>query len=88
MKHYFGSIVKLLTIILLVGTIYHQRVEINELKHKELGDNTTAPTIDSLQNELFIQHTIVDRYDITLERLRETNPTAAEQFEELYRQSE
>lgn len=88
MKHYFGSIVKLLTIILLVGTIYHQRVEINELKHRELGDNTTTPTIDSLQNELFIQHTIVDRYDIALEGLRETNPTAAEQFEELYRQSE
>jgi len=88
MKHYFGSIVKLLTIILLLGTIYHQRAEINKLKHKELGSGTTIPTIDSLQNELFIEHTTVDRYEITVERLRETNPTAAEQFEELYSQSE
>jgi len=46
------------------------------------GDIEKAHTIDSLQSELFVQQTIVGRYEVTLEHLKETNPKAAKEFED------
>ena len=46
------------------------------------GDIQKAQTIDSLQSELFVQKTIVGRYELTLEHLKEVNPNAAKQFED------
>lgn len=36
---------------------------------------------DSLQSEDFVKGTIIGRYEITLEMLKEENPKAADQFE-------
>lgn len=36
---------------------------------------------DSLQSEDFVKGTIITRYEITLEMLKEENPKAADQFE-------
>ena len=45
------------------------------------GDIEKAQTIDSLQSELFVQHTINMRYEMALEMLKEENPKAAEAYE-------
>ena len=45
------------------------------------GDIQKAQTIDSLQSELFVQQTIVGRYEVALEMFKEENPKGAEQFE-------
>jgi hypothetical protein len=37
---------------------------------------------DSLKNELFIEHTNVDRYEIALDRLREEDSISAQKFED------
>ncbi len=37
---------------------------------------------DSLRNEDFIKGTIIGRYEITLEHLKEVNPKAASEFED------
>ena len=37
-------------------------------------------TIDSLQDELFIQKSYVGRYELTLEHLKQVDPKAAEEF--------
>jgi hypothetical protein len=40
-----------------------------------------ANTIDSLKSELFIQSTIIGRYDLSLDHLKEVHPKAAAEFE-------
>jgi hypothetical protein len=45
------------------------------------GDIQTANTIDSLQSELFVQQTIVTRYETALELLKEEDKKAADKFE-------
>ncbi len=45
------------------------------------GDIQKAQSIDSLQSELFVQHTINMRYEMALEMLKEENPKAAEAYE-------
>jgi len=37
---------------------------------------------DSLKNEVFIEHTNVDRYEIALDRLKEEDSIAAQKFED------
>jgi len=37
--------------------------------------------IDSLQNELFIKQTIIDRYEITIDRIKEEDSLLYEKFE-------
>ncbi len=37
---------------------------------------------DSLKNELFIEHTNVDRYEIALDRLKEEDSISAQKFED------
>jgi hypothetical protein len=45
------------------------------------GDIQKAQTIDSLNNELFVQQTIVTRYETALELLKEEDKKAADKFE-------
>jgi hypothetical protein len=45
------------------------------------GDIQKANTIDSLQSELFVQQTIVTRYETALELLKEEDKNAADKFE-------
>ncbi len=45
------------------------------------GDIQKAQTIDSLNSELFVQQTIVTRYEVALELLREQDKKAADKFE-------
>jgi hypothetical protein len=45
------------------------------------GDIQKANTIDSLQSELFVQETIVARYETALELLKEEDKKAADKFE-------
>lgn len=43
--------------------------------------NMLKITVDSLKTELFNSNSIVGRYEITLEHLKEVNPVAAKEFE-------
>ena len=43
-------------------------------------DNRQA-TIDSLKSEIFVKETIIMRYEITLEMLKEEDSVAADKFE-------
>ena len=65
---------------------YFQQRELSKLRaeHKtNLVSNNTLPnkTIDSLQSELFVQQTIVARYEVALEMLKEEDKKAADKFE-------
>ena len=72
--------------IALLYTIQQQHIEINKLRTTNIESLTK--TIDSLKSDIFVEHLIIDRYEITLERLREDNPEAAEEFEEELKNSE
>lgn len=50
-------------------------IEINKQK------DSLSRACDSLSDEVFMQSTIVGRYEITLDYLKTENPKAAEQFE-------
>jgi hypothetical protein len=66
---------------------YFQQRELAKLRaeHKTEvvvgGDIQKAQTIDSLNNELFVQQTIVTRYETALELLKEADKKAADKFE-------
>lgn len=65
---------------------YFQNQEIHKLR-REVKIMKSKPVvgrdeiIDSLTGEIFIQQTVVGRYEIALEMLKEENPKAAEQYE-------
>ena len=46
------------------------------------GDIQKGQLIDSLQSELFNANNTVGRYELSLEHLREVNPSAAKEFED------
>ena len=66
---------------------YFQQRELSKLRAEQKievvvgGDIQKANTIDSLESELFVQQTIVTRYEVALELLREEDKKAAEKFE-------
>lgn len=66
---------------------YFQQKELSKLRAEQKvevvvgGDIQKANTIDSLQSELFAQQTIVARYEIALELLKEKDKKAADKFE-------
>ena len=66
---------------------YFQQRELTKLRAEQKievvvgGDIQKANTIDSLESELFVQQTIVTRYEVALELLREEDKKAAEKFE-------
>lgn len=47
------------------------------------GDIQKAKIIDSLESELFVQQTIVARYEVALEILKEDDKKAADKFESI-----
>ena len=66
---------------------YFQQKELSKLRAEQKievvvgGDIQKANTIDSLESELFVQQTIVTRYEVALELLKEEDKKAAEKFE-------
>jgi len=48
------------------------------------GDIAKSQMIDSLHDELFIKSAELGRYDLTLDHLRDINPTAAKQFDDYF----
>jgi hypothetical protein len=46
------------------------------------GDIQRGKLIDSLQSELFIQHTINGRYELTFDHLKEVNPKLGKEMED------
>ena len=66
---------------------YFQQKELSKLRSEQKievvmgGDIQKANTIDSLQSELFVQETIVTRYETALELLKEEDKKAADKFE-------
>jgi hypothetical protein len=48
------------------------------------GDIAKSQMVDSLRDELFIKHVELGRYDLTLDHLRDINPTAAKQFDDYF----
>jgi hypothetical protein len=54
-----------------------QTRSITQLNRKAVADQNI---IDSLQAELFINHVMNDRYELTLDHLNEVNPKAALEF--------
>jgi hypothetical protein len=81
-----GFIILVCLFFILVVIIRNQREEIEKFKASEFmlegGDIQKAQLIDSLQNELFISNTTIDRYDIALEYLREEDSIAAKKYED------
>jgi hypothetical protein len=66
---------------------YFQQKELSKLRAEQKievvvgGDIEKANTIDSLESELFVQQTIVTRYETALELLKEEDKKAADKFE-------
>ena len=66
---------------------YFQLKELSKLRAEQKievvvgGDIEKANTIDSLESELFVQQTIVTRYETALELLKEEDKKAADKFE-------
>jgi len=66
---------------------YFQQKELSKLRAEQKievvvgGDIEKANTIDSLESELFVQQTIVTRYEVALELLKEEDKKAADKFE-------
>jgi hypothetical protein len=80
MKEYIAPLLRVGALALLLLTIYEQNnviTKYKEIKSKFIADTlkiTQLETqIDSLQSELFIQKTIVGRYELGLNYLKERN---------------
>ena len=91
MKKYINPLLRLGTAIALLGVIYMQNGEIEQLKAKSqiiqkvvplAGDVVISNQIDSLQTELFNAQSINGRYEMALEHLYEVNPKAGKVFDE------
>jgi hypothetical protein len=67
---------------------YFQQKELTKLRAEQKievvvgGDIEKANLIDSLHDELFIQHTQLGRYELSLQHLYEVNPKAGKEFED------
>jgi len=67
---------------------YLQQKELSKLRAEQKievvvgGDIEKANTIDSLNSEIFILHTQLGRYELSLDHLNEVNPKAGKQFQE------
>ncbi len=67
------------------------RSELHELRYLSGGDIAKAQYIDSLQSvndslksENFINNTIIGRYELSVDYLKEINPKAHEEFENFF----
>jgi hypothetical protein len=66
-----------IVILALSAMLTIQTRSITQLNRKAVADQNI---IDSLQAELFINHVMNDRYELTLDHLNEVNPKAALEF--------
>jgi hypothetical protein len=57
---------------------YFQQRDLTKLRTEV---DTQTQIIDSLRDDAFNNSTIVGRYELTLDHLKETNPKAADDFE-------
>ena len=88
MKKYIGAVLSLASIGMLFYIIFNQQQQIKTLISSKPNIDSIQYVIDSLHSENFIQHIQLDRYDITIEILRENYPQAAEQFDECLKNTE
>ena len=81
----------IILLLVLVGVLYYMNGQLkqNIAPILDNGNIAKAEAIDSLiqlsdslQGELFIQSTIVGRYELTLEHFKNVNPQAAQEFED------
>jgi hypothetical protein len=70
-------IVLVIIILALSAMLTIQTRSITQLNRKAIADQNT---IDSLHDELFINHIMNDRYELTLDHLNKVNPKAALEF--------
>jgi cell division protein FtsL len=70
-------IVLFIVILALSAMLTIQTRSITQLNRKAIADQNT---IDSLHDELFINHVMNDRYELTLDHLNKVNPKAALEF--------
>jgi cell division protein FtsL len=70
-------IVLFIVILALSAMLTIQTRSITQLNRKAVADKNT---IDSLHDELFINHVMNDRYELTLDHLNKVNPKAALEF--------
>jgi hypothetical protein len=66
-----------IVILALSAMLTIQTRSITQLNRKAIADQNT---IDSLHDELFINHIMNDRYELTLDHLNKVNPKAALEF--------
>jgi len=66
-----------IVILALSAMLTIQTRSITQLNRKAIADQNI---IDSLHDELFINHVMNDRYELTLDHLQEVNPKAALEF--------
>jgi len=71
-------VIALVIVILALSVILTMQTRsITQLNRKAIADQNT---IDSLHDELFINHVMNDRYELTLDHLNKVNPKAALEF--------
>lgn len=70
-------------IVIIIYLVYFVEVETpqKEIEFIQGGDIQKAQMIDSLSSEIFILNIQINRYELTLEHLKETHPEAAKEFE-------
>jgi hypothetical protein len=66
-----------IVILVLSAMLTIQTRSIIQLNKESIADKNT---IDSLHDELFINHVMNDRYELTLDHLNKVNPKAALEF--------
>jgi hypothetical protein len=95
MKKYIGPVLSLASVGLLFYIIYNQKHQIQELKSSLKSTTQKIQTvdslhtvIDSLNSEIFIEHTNAERYEIALDRLEEEDSLTAAIFEIYLHQTE
>ena len=88
MKKYIKAILSLASVGMLFYIIYNQKEQIKDLKsslnqaHQKIQIVDSLVRInDSLVSDLFIEHMNVERYEITLDRLKTEDSLSAAIFE-------
>ena len=72
-----SNYILIIIILALSAMLTIQTRSITQLNRKAVADQNV---IDSLHDELFINHVMNDRYELTLDHLNKVNPKAALEF--------
>jgi len=80
------SSLRILVVVLSLILIWNIIMSSNKVVETTASTKNTIDSLiylnDSLKYEVFIEHTVVDRYEIALEELREDDSVSAKKFEE------